>query len=146
MKYEKTIGVRMDYITVKQIDALSALAGQSASQVVRTLIKKALEGTIIKEETENESMTTPETKQTEEQGKELLALAVIIDELERTRYAVEAAEDRAEEALGYAEKWCKNNNCDATDNMRCQGSTYASVLEDVGSELEEVKRKLEDKV
>jgi hypothetical protein len=50
MKYEKTIGVRMDYITVKQIEALSAFTGQSVSQIVRTLIKISLQGTIIKKE------------------------------------------------------------------------------------------------
>jgi predicted DNA-binding protein len=44
---KKTLGVRMDYITVKQIDALSALTGETKSQVVRILIKKALQGTII---------------------------------------------------------------------------------------------------
>jgi len=52
MKYVKTIGVRMDYITVKQIEALSALTGQSTSKVVRTLVTKALQETIIKEEEE----------------------------------------------------------------------------------------------
>tara|TARA_R110002020_G_scaffold265840_2_gene480645 strand:+ start:795 stop:1070 length:276 start_codon:yes stop_codon:yes gene_type:complete len=90
-------------------------------------------------------MTTPEIKQTEAQGKALRELGSIIYRLDQSRWAVEAAEDRAEEALGYAEKWCKTNNCDATDNMRCQGSTYASVLEDVGSELEGERKALEEK-
>ena len=93
-------------------------------------------------------MTTPETKQTEAQGEALLELGSIIDEMERTRWAVEHAEEEADEALEAAKKWCKANDCDAADNVMSsyvEGSMYASTLEDVGNELEEVKNELEVK-
>ena len=93
-------------------------------------------------------MTPQEAKQTEAQDEVLRELGSIVAELERTSYAVEQAEDEAEEALEAAEKWCKANDCDAVDNAKpsyVEGSMYASVLEDVGNELEGERKALEEK-
>ena len=43
---KKAIHARLDFDTMQRINALCSLTGESKSQVVRILIKKALQGTV----------------------------------------------------------------------------------------------------